>query len=58
MQPSFREFFFPENETWQAEVIDTWNMKIENRGMFSGRVRVELSGRPYMAVRLTRVDQR
>ena len=57
MRPSFREFLFPENEKWQAEVIDTWNMTVENQGVFSGRIRVELGGRPYMAVRLTRRDE-
>ena len=57
MRPSFREFLFPDNEKWQAEVIDTWNMTVENQGVFSGRIRVELGGRPYMAVRLTRRNE-
>ena len=35
------------------EVIDTWNMTIEDRGTAKGRFRVELPGREYMAVRLT-----
>jgi len=55
MRPSFREFRFPEDETWQVEVIDTWNMTIDNRGVRSGKFRVELTGEPYMAIRLKKV---
>ena len=55
MQPSFREFEFPEEETWQAEVIDTWNMTVEQRGTCRGKFRIGLGGKPYMAVRLIRV---
>ena len=51
MRPSFREFRFPENETWQAEVIDTWNMTTTMQGEFQGKIRVELGGKPYMAIR-------
>ena len=54
MRPSFREFQFPEGETWNVEVIDTWNMTIEQRGPRSGTFRVELGGKPYMAIRLTK----
>ena len=56
MHPSFREFRFPENETWHAEVLDTWNGTVEDRGMKQGSFRIELGGKPYMAVRLTRVS--
>ena len=52
MRPSFREFAFPEGEAWQAEVLDTWNMTVDQRGIFRGRFRIELGGKPYMAVRL------
>ena len=45
----------PEDETWQVEVIDTWNMTIDNRGVRSGKFRVELTGEPYMAIRLKKV---
>ena len=34
------------------EVIDTWNMTIEEAGVFRGKFTVTLPGRPYMAVRL------
>jgi len=54
MRPSFRDFRFPEEESWRAEVLDTWNMTVEDRGIQRGSFRIELGGRPYMAVRLTR----
>lgn len=52
MRPSFRDFYFDEETPFEVEVIDTWNMTIENRGIFKGRFRVELPGREYMAVRI------
>ena len=52
MRPSFREFHLDDDSRWEVEVIDTLNMTIENRGIFTGRFRVDLPGRPYMAIRL------
>ena len=54
MQPSFREFRFDDGAAYRAEVIDTWNMTVTDAGTHRGRFRVDLPGRPYMAVRLTR----
>lgn len=53
-RPSFRDFRKPENERWKAEVIDTWNMTVTDAGTHSGKFRLALPGREYMAVRLTR----
>ena len=58
MRPSFREFRLPEGETWKVEVIDTWNMTIEQQRTQSGNIRVELGGKPYMAIRLTKTGMR
>ena len=55
MRPSFREYYFDEESKFQVNVIDTWNMTIEDRGVFSGKFRVELPGREYMAVQIKRV---
>ena len=55
MQPSLREFHIDDTAKFEVEVLDTWNMTVEKRGVFSGKFRVELPGRPYMAVRLERV---
>jgi hypothetical protein len=54
-QPRWRTFEFPVGEPYRFEVIDTWNMTIEDAGVQSGACRVELPGRPYMAIRITRV---
>lgn len=52
MRPSFREYYFDDENEYHVEVIDTWNMKIEDRGIAKGKFTVELSGKPYMAVRV------
>lgn len=51
-RPSFRIFPFPQDETYQVEVIDTWNMTVTDLGLHSGRTRVPLPGREYIAVRI------
>ena len=53
--PAFKEFCFDETTEFKVEVIDTWNMTIEDQGIRKGKFRVELPGRQYMAVRLTKV---
>lgn len=52
MRPSFREFHFDEETRYRVEVIDTWNMTIEDRGVCHGKFRVNLPGRQFMAVRM------
>lgn len=54
-RPSFRDFIKPEGQ-WKAEIIDTWEMTVTDAGVHSGKFRVQLPGKEYMAVRLTRVD--
>ena len=56
-RPSFRNFLKPAGEQWRAEVIDTWNMTVEDAGVHAGRFRIALPGREYIAVRLTRVKE-
>lgn len=56
-RPRFRRFFQDPSTTWEVEVIDTWAMTIEKLpGTVSGRFVVDLPGRQYMAIRLTRVE--
>ena len=55
-RPRFRDFALPEGARYRVEVIDTWNMTVEDQGVHEGRVRVRLPGRTYMAVCLKRVD--
>jgi hypothetical protein len=54
MRPSYREFYFDDDTPWRAEVLDTWNMTVTDAGVHKGRFRVDLPGRPYMAVRITK----
>ena len=58
MQPSLREFHIDDSTAFEAEVIDTWNMTVEKRGIFRGKFQIGLPGRPYMAVRLKRAEER
>ncbi len=51
MQPRFRGVSLPEGR-FHIDVIDTWNMTVERLPeLASGSIRVELPGRPYMAIR-------
>ena len=52
MRPSFRDFYFDDTTEFEVEVIDTWNMTIERRGVFREKFRVKLPGKEYMAVRI------
>lgn len=55
-RPRFRTVLLGDGQ-WRVEVIDTWGMTVDELpGLHSGTVRVDLPGRPYMAVRLTRHD--
>jgi hypothetical protein len=57
MRPSFRDFYFDDSTGYRVEVIDTWEMTIEDQGIYRGRFRVELPGKEYMAVRIRRTEQ-
>ncbi|MGC6177107.1 DUF5605 domain-containing protein [Lacrimispora sp. 38-1] len=50
-RPSFREFNFDDTTEFDVEVIDTWDMEIQDMGVFKGKFKVELPGKEYMAVR-------
>lgn len=54
-RPSNKEFELPEDEKFQINVIDTWNMTITDVGVHSGYTRVELPCREYMAIELRKV---
>ncbi|MEC0184658.1 DUF5605 domain-containing protein [Paenibacillus peoriae] len=55
-QPRFREFRMKPGIQFKVEIIDTWNMTIEElEGTFEGRFRIELPGRQYMAVRMKQI---
>ena len=56
-QPAWKMFEMPVGERYEVDVIDTWNMTVENvEGVHEGTFRVDLPARPYMAVRLRRTQ--
>ena len=55
-RPSSRRFRMPADRCYRVEIIDTWNMTIQQAGVFSGDFRIPLPGREYMAIRLTAMD--
>ena len=54
-RPAFQRFMFPADEKFHVEVIDTWNMTIEDCGIHSGETNIKLPGREWMAVRIRKV---
>ena len=52
MRPSFREFHFDDVTPLRVEVIDTWEGTLTDAGVHCGKFRVELPGKPYMALRI------
>lgn len=55
-QPTFRVIDLPEDRLFGVDVIDTWNMTVTALpGEHRGKVRVELPGRQFMAIRARRV---
>ncbi len=56
-RPCRRTFFFDAANTYRVEVIDTWEMTVEDAGVYSGRFSVALPRKEYMAIRIRRMDQ-
>jgi len=56
-RPSFREYYFDDFNEYEVEVIDTWEMTIENKGRFKGAFSIDLPGKEYVAVRIRKVEQ-
>ena len=54
-RPAFRWYRIDDENTYSAEIIDTWNMTIEKVGEFKGRFRLDLPSREYIAVRIRRI---
>ena len=55
-QPARTDIRMDESAAYRVEIIDTWNMTIEDAGVHTGRIRLTLPGKQYMAVRLKRVN--
>lgn len=55
-QPALIELQLPAEHTFKAEIIDTWNMTIEEiEGEYSGPCQVQMPGTSYQALRLQRI---
>lgn len=54
-RPAYKLFAFPEDEKFQVEAIDTWNMTIKDCGVHSGQTRIDLPGHEWMAIRIRKV---
>ncbi len=52
-RPGYKEFEFEPDRQYKVEVIDTWNMTIENRGTYTGKFTINLPSKEFMAVRIT-----
>ncbi|HIR13773.1 MAG TPA: DUF5605 domain-containing protein, partial [Candidatus Choladousia intestinavium] len=55
-RPSFRCYHFDDQSRFRVRVIDTWNLTIEDRGVFQGKFKVELPGRQYMAIQIKKEE--
>jgi len=55
MRPSFRDFHLEEDARYEVRVIDTWEMTSTVAEVFSGRFRIPLPAKPYMAVQIRRL---
>ena len=40
------------------EVIDTWNMTIDDRGIMKGRFHLDLPGKEFTAIRVVKVKNK
>lgn len=55
-RPKFRQFTMNPEFRYKVELLDTWNMTVDElAGSYQGTFRVDLPGRTYMAVRMTRL---
>lgn len=57
-QYAYKYLNLPETGSYRIELIDTWNMTItELKGTYSGECKVELPSKPYMALRITKIEE-
>lgn len=55
-EPLYYDFPLPEKGKYRAELVDPWAMTVTPvTGEFTGKSRVKLTGKPYMAVRFVRI---
>jgi len=58
-QPKYRDFNkLDPDASYRVEVIDTWNMTVDDRGIMKGRFRLELPGKEFTAIRVVKVKEK
>ena len=58
-RPAYKDIELPADGAYTVEIIDTWEMMITPlEGMFSGRCRVNLPAKPYIALRVRKANER
>ncbi|WP_341281053.1 DUF5605 domain-containing protein [Paenibacillus sp. FSL H8-0537] len=56
-QPRYRNFTMKPGIAYEVEVLDTWNMTVTKQtGTYEGTFRIELPGKPYMAIQMRRAN--
>lgn len=53
---SSAQFNLPLGKKFQVDVIDTWNMTVTEAGKFQGSFEIQLLNKPFIAVRMTEVN--
>lgn len=57
-KPLYRNILLSEDRAYRIELIDTWNMTRELLpGVYSGKVRIRIGERQYMAIKITEVEK-
>lgn len=55
-QPCYYDIMLKPGISYKAEIIDTWNMTVEEiDGFYEGNFQIKLPGRPYIAIRFSRI---
>lgn len=56
-RPMYRNYTLPAGHKYRLELIDTWNMTVEELpGTYEGKIRIRMGARQYMAVRMREVQ--
>ena len=55
-QPNHYYFHFDDDTDYRVEVIDTWDMTITDAGTHRGKMRINLPGKRYIAIRFKKIS--
>lgn len=58
LRPLYRDLYFDEDTLYEVDVIDTWNMEILPQGVYKGKFRILMGGKPYMAIRVRKKEEK